>query len=340
MKNKLTAALFALVTTFGLVFGIAGCGEAAKVPDGGGINPGPSDVPADGPQDEQNGGTTTPDNGNGEEQKPEEHKHSYTAENVCSVCGEKWEYTEGLEYTPDKKTDTYIVTGIGTASGNVVLPYGHEGKSVTAIGDHAFYDCKKLTGITIPDSVTALGKCNNRDLQGVETINSSPIVKGVFEGCSGLKSITIGKGLTEIGERAFYGCTGWTGDLKIPDSVTLVGPKAFYGCKGLTSVTIGNGVTAIEESTFGNCAGLTSVTIGNGVTVIGKNAFSMCTKLESVTLENSVASIEDDAFFACYKLTDFIFHGTKEEWKKIGKAGSWITKTGYNVECNDGTETN
>ena len=71
--------------------------------------------------------------------------------------------------------------------------------------------------------------------------------------------------------------------MTIPDSVTNIGNSAFYGCSGLTSVTIGNGVTSIGKNAFYGCSGLTSVTIGNGVTSIGKNAFTNCTNLTSVT---------------------------------------------------------
>ncbi len=52
----------------------------------------------------------------------------------------------------------------------------------------AFFDCKNLTGISIPDSVT------NIDI-------------GVFCGCTSLTSVTIGKGVTNIGNSAFVVCT-------------------------------------------------------------------------------------------------------------------------------------
>jgi hypothetical protein len=58
---------------------------------------------------------------------------------------------------------------------------------------------------------------------------------------------------------AFYRCTGLTGDLVIPNSVTSIGEEVFNGCTGLTSLTLGSGVTEIRREAFYNCKGLTSI---------------------------------------------------------------------------------
>jgi uncharacterized repeat protein (TIGR02543 family) len=97
-----------------------------------------------------------------------------------------------------------------------------------------------------------------------------------------ITSATIEEGVTNIGNYAFYNCTGLS-SATIPSSVTSIGNYAFYGCTGLTSVTIPNGVTSIGEAAFYGCTGLTSVTIPNGVTSIGNYVFYNCTGLTSVT---------------------------------------------------------
>lgn len=108
-------------------------------------------------------------------------------------------------------------------------------------------------------------------------------------------SVTIGNGVTDIGDNAFEGCSGLT-SVTIGKSVTTIGRWAFKGCSGLTSISIPNSVTTIGYSAFMNCSGLTSVTIGDGVIIIGGGAFMNCSGLTSVTIPNSVTSIGDGAF--------------------------------------------
>ena len=55
----------------------------------------------------------------------------------------------------------------------------------------------------------------------------------------------------EIDWYAFYNCSGLTGSLVIPNSVTLIDYYAFSGCSGFTgSLTIGNSVTTIGNDAF------------------------------------------------------------------------------------------
>ena len=58
-----------------------------------------------------------------------------------------------------------------------------------------------------------------------------------FYGCSGIKTLTLGKSVTSIGAKAFFKCTGLT-SLTIPSKVSKIGKYAFYGCKGLKTITL------------------------------------------------------------------------------------------------------
>ena len=155
------------------------------------------------------------------------------------------------------------------------------------LGNYAFYDCRVLTNLTIPSSVTSIGE-------------------SAFRYCSGLTSLTIPSSVTSIGESAFEYCSSLT-SLTIPSSVTLIWHYAFRGCSGLTSLTIPSSVTLIGGSVFSGCSGLTSLTIPSSVTSIGNNAFHGCSGLTSLTIPSSVTSIGSDAFSGCSSLTNLYY---------------------------------
>ena len=96
-----------------------------------------------------------------------------------------------------------------------------------------------------------------------------------------IKSVTIGNGVTSIGDSAFEGCSGLTSVI-IGDSVTNIDSSVFEDCIGLTTITIPDSVTSIGYEAFRGCSGLTSITIGNGVTSIGSYAFYNCSGLTEI----------------------------------------------------------
>ena len=141
------------------------------------------------------------------------------------------------------------------------------------------------------------------------------IGKCAFKGCSGLTSLTLPAGITEIGDEAFEYCSGLT-SLTLPAGITEIGSSAFFGCSGLTSLTLPAGITSIGDDAFYGCSGLTSITIPNGVTQIDKNAFRDCTGLTSLTLPANIKRIGESAFYGCSGLTSLTI---PDGVTKIGK---------------------
>ena len=62
----------------------------------------------------------------------------------------------------------------------------------------------------------------------------------------------------KLGDYVFNGCSGLT-SLTLPSSVTSIGHGAFFCCYGLISLTIPSSVTAIGSRAFNDCSGLTSI---------------------------------------------------------------------------------
>ena len=246
---------------------------------------------------------------------------------------------EGLYYNV---TDTgeIEIAGCYEYVRKVNIPIEIDGKSVTSIGEYAFYKCTSLTEITIPDSVTSIGeyafyKCTSLTAitipDGVTSIREGTFSgctslteitipdsvtyiegrvpypyygdAGAFEYCTSLTEITIPDSVTSIGEYAFRGCTSLT-EITIPDSVTSIGYGTFSGCTSLTEITIPDSVTSIGEYAFRGCTSLTEIKIPDSVTSIGQYAFCVCTSLTEITIPDSVTSIGEGVFFGCTSLTE------------------------------------
>ena len=251
-------------------------------------------------------------------------------------------FTRDIEYPYEGQTLTYTVidedaktvqTKAGwndiypgnKVSGNLVIPSqikdGDEIYYVTEIADISFINCRNLTSVTIPESVTSIGT-------------------RAFDDCRSLTSITIPESVTSIGTRAFDDCSGLNyaefasiealckiefGDymanplysahklyidgkevtsVTIPESVEEIKASTFAGCSDLTSITMPEYViTSIGEYAFYNCSSLTSITIPVFVTKIGKEAFRGCSNLTSITIPEYVTEIGDYTFEYCSSLT-------------------------------------
>ena len=132
--------------------------------------------------------------------------------------------------------------------------------------------------------------------------SNDKIGDSAFESCSGLTSITLPSGVTEIGKFAFLHCSGLT-SITLPSGLTEIGKFAFLHCSGLTSITLPSGLTEISSSAFKSCSGLTSLTLPSGLTEIGYSAFKSCSGLTSLTLPSGLTEISSSAFSGCSGLT-------------------------------------
>ena len=232
----------------------------------------------------------------------------------------KFEVIDGFRYLldSDTKTATLLPKKEGKYSGDIIIipekVKGNDGVEyiVASLGASCFKDCRGLTSITIPSSVTSLGESCFLFCSGLTSITIPSSVtslgKSCFEGCSGLTSITIPSSVTSLGDYCFWGCSGLT-SITIPSSVTSLGASCFYGCSGLTSITIPSSVTSLGGDCFSGCSGLTSITIPSSVTSLDKSCFYGCSGLTSITIPSSVTSLSEYCFYGCKNLETVYFEG-------------------------------
>lgn len=130
-----------------------------------------------------------------------------------------------------------------------------------------------------------------------------------------LTGLTIGTGIINIGEAAFFRCITLT-DVEIPTSVATIGENAFANCSGLQHVAIPEGVTEIGSKAFYQ-SGLTSVEIPKGMKSIGAQAFGDCDNLQDVIFVEPAVTIADPAFTGVDDLSGVYYFGTEEQWGQM-----------------------
>lgn len=109
-----------------------------------------------------------------------------------------------------------------------------------------------------------------------------------------ISSLTIGEGVTRIGDYAFMLCSFVT-KVVIPESVTSMGDWAFFYCTGLQEAYIGDGVTEIAAKAFAECTALKTVVIGKSIQRIGDQAFNTRSSWDQMTLEKITVLFDDIA---------------------------------------------
>ena len=221
----------------------------------------------------------------------------------------------------------------------------------TVIPDYAFYACRGLEVVSLPDTTVEIGDF-------------------AFYGCEGLAYITTADtALTTLGEHAFSNCIRLL-NMTLPSTVTYMGEGMLEGCGKLESLTIPfvGGCTydhpiteeqkaAIEkgealhpaEATaylgylFGAAhytftagyipASLITVTLSKGCSVIPANAFFECSSIREIHIPQGVTTIGRRAFYGCEWLTamtlsdsvvsmgDDAFHGCIRMQSFTGGAG-------------------
>lgn len=189
------------------------------------------------------------------------------------------------------------------------------GSGATDVGAYAFSGCSSLTGVTLPDSLTAIRRHAFSE--------------------SSLKEVSIPENVTLIGEHAFWNTSMY--NITVPKKVSSIGAGAFskglmqaifvdkenqyytsengvlynkdktllhtylkftssgtkYGSKNVAYIP--DTVTEIGDEAFYDFRG-EEIHMGSSVQTIGRDAFARCDNLETILLPASVSYISTLAF--------------------------------------------
>ena len=205
-----------------------------------------------------------------------------------TAIGGEWLYEENAD-------GGITITKYSGSNTAVEIPDKINDKPVTVIGAKAFFECRLIESIAIPDSVTI-------------------IEDNAFTGCERLTSVTIPQNVTSIGDHVFLGTsslesidveagnnyyTSEGGVLFNADKTTLV----YYPAgKSGSAYTIPDTVIEILDNAF-SMSHLEEITISSGVEKLGQRAFGECINLSQFVLNNTNFILENGVLFDKTKTT-------------------------------------
>lgn len=167
------------------------------------------------------------------------------------------------------------------------------------IGDEAFYQCKNLKKVTIPETVEYIGGgafygCSNIWSLTYNAINAE--CERLMESNIPLEKIVIGDKVRRLPRGIFSG-REFT-EVALPACLERIDDSAFYGCKNLTTINISDSIRYIGDNAFYGCSSLKNIHWPLRLTTIGSRAFRQ-TALETISLPEGVTSVGDGAFYIC-----------------------------------------
>lgn len=164
--------------------------------------------------------------------------------NVCSGCDER-------EFNISISGDEVTVLGChASLSGDVKIPETISGYKVTAIGEKAFADNKKIEKLTIPSGVKKIGK--------LSFAGSTIVVEVAGENTEFLTDNGILYNKTKL-EIIYCPASKAVAETVIPAGVTVIGAGAFYGASVIESVKLPDSIVTIGEDAFAGCTGIKKV---------------------------------------------------------------------------------
>lgn len=174
------------------------------------------------------------------------------------------------------------------------------------IGGEAFYGCKNLKKLTIPETVEYIGGgafygCSNIWSLTYNAINAE--CESFMESNAPLEKIVIGDKVRRLPRGIFSG-REFT-EVALPACLERIDESAFRGCENLTTINLSDSIRYIGDDAFYGCSSLKNIHWPLRLTTIGSRAFRQ-TALETISLPEGVTSVGDGAFSTCPAKTVYI----------------------------------
>lgn len=177
---------------------------------------------------------------------------------------------------------------------------------VVGIGDYAFNEWRELTSVTIPETVTYIGRRAFGNTGSLREINLPSSLRSIGENAfiySGISEYNLPDGLETIGRQAFFNSS--IRGILIPASVTEIGEGAFGACWSFATIEVAaenpsyisvDNVLYNKDMTTLMVAGnsIETIEIPSTVTRIADYALDACGSLQTLNIPASVSSIGMD----------------------------------------------
>ncbi len=190
------------------------------------------------------------------------------------------------------------IDGTSSYRGDLVIPssfiYNNKTYTVIRIGVEAFVNCKSLSSITIPNTI-------------------SKIDNSAFKGCSSLKKVVLSDGSSTCCIGTVASTTGMFKDC--PLDTVYIGRNISYNTNyppfsytTVKFVEFGEIISQIDENSFKSCYQLENVSFPSSLISIKEDAFYSCFSLKSVEIPEMVTTIGNNAFCNCKRVTSLTWN--------------------------------
>ncbi len=225
------------------------------------------------------------------------------------------------------KAKTTLLRCPADKSGDYIVP-----STVTVIGEEAFYYCRNLTSVALPNSLksileeafstttltsltlpSSLTYVDSKPFCQSYKLTSLEVDAANTNFCS-IDGVLFNKDTTTLVTSLPYK----TGAYTIPSTVEKINDYAFDHCRYIDSIFMSNEVTSIGTYAFNYCSILKYINLSDSISQISTKTFYYCQKLKSVTIPRKVTKIDYYAFYCCTSLATFYVENSTPDSITLG----------------------